>query len=265
MRRPSGRARTSAPARRSVPLDRALSKLGILSRAQAREAIFAGRVEVDGSLVDDPATLVVPERVTISVDREPRQRAEWRTILLNKPRGVVTTRRDPEGRRTVYDVIGDAARGLVPIGRLDLATTGLILLTSDTQLANHITDPANGVERVYVVTARGRVDDDDVAALTRGVDSGRDRLRAASVVVRKLSERESHLTVELREGKNREIRRLFDAIGHEVVRLKRIRMGRLELGTLEPGQWRDVSLGETRAAFSGYQPRRSPVSIRSGR
>jgi 23S rRNA pseudouridine2605 synthase len=265
MCRPSGRTRRSAPTRGMVSLDRALSKLGILSRTQAREAIRAGRVQIDGRFVNDPAALVYPEAATIAVDGVQQQRSKWRTILLHKPRGVVTTRHDPEGRRTVYDVIGDAARGLVPIGRLDLATTGLLILTSDTQLANQVTDPKNGVARVYVVTVRGRLDDADVATLLRSVDNGRDRLRAESIVLRKRSGRESHLTVELRQGRNREVRRLFDAIGHEVTRLKRIRMGGLELGSLEPGQWRDVSLGEIRAAFGGYEPRRSLVTMLSGR
>jgi 23S rRNA pseudouridine2605 synthase len=249
----------------TVELDRALSKLGILSRAQAREAIRAGRVHVNAQLVRDPTTFVRPERVTISVDGRQEQRSTWRTILLHKPRGVVTTRSDPDGRRTVYDIVGDAARGLVTVGRLDFATTGLLLLTSDTQLANYVTDPKNQVPRVYVVTVGGRVEDSDTAALTRGIVSGHDRLRAESVVLRKVSGRESHLTLELHEGRNREVRRLFDAVGHRVIRLKRIKMGGLELGSLEPGQWREVSLGEIRSAFDGYEPRRSLVTMRSGR
>ena len=140
-----------------VALNRALSKLGILSRAQATEAIRAGRVRVDGRAVVDPAHLIVPERARIAVDGEPRARAHWRTILFHKPRGVVTTRRDPDGRRTIYDVLGDAGRDVRAVGRLDLASTGLLLLTTDTQLANWITDPANHVARVYVVTVRGDV------------------------------------------------------------------------------------------------------------
>ena len=265
----AGTRRSQAqPARRRpgfVALDRALSKVGVLSRSQARTAIRDGRVRVDGRAVFDPATLVNPDRASIVVDGEQRQPATWRTILFNKPRGVVTTRHDPEGRRTVYDVIGDEARGLVCVGRLDLATSGLLLLTSDTQLANFITDPRNAVPRVYIATVRGRLDDSDVATLRRGVESGRDRLRAESVVLRKVSAKESHVMVELREGRNREVRRLFDAIGHEATRLKRLRLGRLELGSLEPGRWRDVSVEEIGAAFGGYQLRRSPVSIRSGR
>jgi 23S rRNA pseudouridine2605 synthase len=222
-----------------VPLNRALSKLGILSRAQATDAIRAGRVKVDGHVVTDPATPVVPERVRIAVDGERRARAAWRTILLHKPRGVVTTRHDPQGRRTIYDVIGPAARGLIAVGRLDLATTGLLILTSDTRLADRITDPANAIPRVYLVTVRGRVTIEEAAALD-----------AASVIVRKGSARETHLVVELRRGRNREVRKLFESIGHEVTALKRVRFGGLELGTLTPGEWRELTRPEIDAAFA---------------
>src|SRR5947208_3353719 len=209
----SGRSRglrlRSKPAPRRVPLNRALSKLGIVSRAAATEAIRCGRVHVDGRLVRDPATLVPPAQVRIVVDGEERSRLAWRTILFHKPRGVVTTRRDPQGRRTVYDVIGSEANGLVAVGRLDLATSGLLLLTYDTRLSDWITDPANEVPRIYAVSVRGRVEEADLARLAAGVMHGPDRLHAHAAIVRKASGRASHLIIELREGKNREVRRLF--------------------------------------------------------
>lgn len=229
-----------------VALARALSKLGILSRAQAAEAIRAGRVRVDGAVIRDPLRPVVPERARIAVDGHVRRRAAWRTILFHKPRGVVTTRRDPEGRRTVYDVLGAAGEGLIAVGRLDLASTGLLLLTTDTQLANWITDPAHAVPRVYLVTVRGAIGAQAAAALP-----------AASATVRKASERESHLVVELRQGRNREIRRMFEAIGREVTRLRRVRFGGLEIGDLEPGAWRALTRDEVRAAFPGWAGRSS--------
>jgi 23S rRNA pseudouridine2605 synthase len=138
-------------------------------------------------------------------------------------------------------VLGDAGRGLVAVGRLDLASTGLLLLTSDTRLANWITDPENAVPRTYVVTVRGEVTP----------DAARD-LPAAQAVVRKASRRESHLIVELRQGRNREIRRLFAAIGHEVTRLHRVSVGGLELNDLQPGRWRELTRAELRAAFPRY-------------
>jgi 23S rRNA pseudouridine2605 synthase len=216
-----------------------LSKLGILSRATATAAIRAGRVRVDGRIVHEPAFLVVPERVRIAVDGQRRRRAPWRTILLHKPRGVVTTRRDPDGRRTVFDLVGEESAALNAVGRLDLATSGLLVLTTDTQLANWIIDPANAVPRVYVVTVRGEVSAATLAAL------------GTAVGLRKKSRRESHLVVNLRTGRNREVRRLFEAVGHEVTRLKRVAFGGLELGALEPGEWRDLTRAEVRAAFRG--------------
>jgi 23S rRNA pseudouridine2605 synthase len=232
-----------------------LSKLGILSRAQAIEAIRAGRVSVNGRVVRDPAAAVVPERARIAIDRRTETRTAARTILFNKPRGVVTTRRDPEGRRTIYDVLGEAGRALIAVGRLDLATSGLLLLASDTRLANWITDPVNAVPRVYVVTVRGKVDEAALGRLTGGIGAGRARLRARSIALRKASARESHLTIELDEGKNREVRRLFAAIGHEVTRLIRVRVGGLVLGALGPGEWREASAEEIRAAFPGAPAR----------
>jgi len=222
---------------KKIPLNRALSKLGVLSRAQATDAILAGRVRVNGRPVRKPTTMVVPGQARIELDGGHARKAPWRTILFHKPRGVVTTRSDPEGRKTVYDVLGDEARGLIAVGRLDLATSGLLVLTSDTHLADWLTDPANGVPRLYVVTVRGRVTQDDVVSLP------------GDIRVRKTSNRESHLLVELREGKNREVRRMFDAIGHEVTALKRVRFGELELGTLAPGQFREVLHREIADAF----------------
>ena len=232
-------------------MGRALSKLGILSRAKAMVAIRAGLVRVDGRQILDSSTPIDIARARVTVDDQPHEKAEWRTVVFHKPRGVITTSRDPEGRRTIYDALGEAGRGLIAVGRLDLATSGLLLLTTDTRLADWITDPAHDVPRVYIVTARGRVSDEDVARLIAGVGAGRDRLQAHAVQLRKASGRESHLTVELREGKNREIRRLFTAIGHEVTHLKRVRFGTLELGDLPPGEWRALTRNDVRAAFPG--------------
>ena len=250
----SGRSRYHAQLK-PVPLNRALSKLGILSRARATEAITAGRVRVNGRVVVNPLAPVVPERILVRVDEQPATRAAWRTILFNKPRGVVTTRRDPEGRPTAFDVLGDAGRGLVAAGRLDLASTGLLILTTDTRLAGWLTDPANAVPRVYAVSVRGRPTEDEVRMLTGGVRDRGELLRASAVHLRKASARESHLIVELRQGRNREVRRLLAAVGREVTKLKRVRFGGLELGDLGPGEWREVSREEIRSAFPTYNRR----------
>lgn len=229
-----------------VRLDRALSKLGLASRSEARALIASGSVMVSGRIVTDPARLVVPERTAIVIDGTRASKAEWRTIALHKTRGTITTRRDPQGRPTVFDLVDDHARAMVAVGRLDMASTGLLLLTTDTQLAARLTDPANAFVRRYVVTARGNVTDEEVTLMERGIDG----LRATSLQVLKRSNRETHLIVELTEGKNREIRRLLDATGHDVTRLLRVAFGGIELGALKPGEWRDVKKEEIARAFS---------------
>jgi pseudouridine synthase len=140
----------------------------------------------------------------------------------------------------VFDVLGEEAEGLIAVGRLDFATSGLLLLTNDTQLAERLTNPSTGVRRCYMVTVRGEVTDESCARLEAGVDD----LRAERVMIRKRSRRETHLVVDLTEGKNREIRRLFKAIGHEVTRLLRVSFGPITLGTLKPGEWREVGRQE---------------------
>jgi 23S rRNA pseudouridine2605 synthase len=225
--------------------------MGILSRAQATEAIRSGRVRVNGRIETSPSSLIIPERARIHVDGVHRAKAGWRALLLHKPRGVLTTRRDPEGRQTVYDVLEEAGRGLNAVGRLDFASSGLLLFTTDTQLANWILDPVNQVPRTYLVNVRGEVVPDEAASLLDGVGAGANRMRAAAVRLLKTSGRESLLRVELLEGRNREVRRLFEAIGHEVTRLKRIQFGGLELKQLAPGEWRELGRSELRNAFPG--------------
>jgi 23S rRNA pseudouridine2605 synthase len=253
--RPARRALTAGTAAAGSPrgapgtvaLERALSKLGIASRREARGLILEGRVTVDGRAIRDPLRGVVPERARIAIDGEARPRAVRRTIVLHKPRGVVTTRRDPEGRPTAYDLVRDAGHGLQAVGRLDLASSGLLLFTTDTRLAAALTDPARGVPRVYAVTVRGSVDEDALAALRRGVRIDGELALPREVTIRKRSSRETHLMVTLDEGRNREIRRLFAAAGHEVTRLLRVSFGPIALGPLQPGRWRALTPDESRA------------------
>lgn len=226
-----------------VPLERALSKLGLLSRTQARAAIEQGRVVVDGQVVRDPQLPVVPERIAVELDGQPQQSAVQTApvvLALHKPRGYLTTARDPQGRPTVFDLLRDAPAGLVAVGRLDAATTGLLLLTSDTQLANKLTDPSTGIERIYLVEVEGRVGAQTAERLVQGVRDGNDLLRAEHVQVRKSSGKESQLLLTLTEGKNREVRRMCAAVGHPVRRLKRVQYGPVALGQLAPGSWQVV-------------------------
>ena len=236
--------RTSSSA--NVSLARALSKRRLASRAEARRLILAGRVRVNGRVVTDPDLRVTPERLEIEIDgQRPTSPDSPRHLAFHKPRGTVTTRQDPEGRPTVFDVLGDAGHGLVAVGRLDRASTGLLLFTTDTQLANRLTNPANRIRRRYVVTVRGRVSSNTARRIESGIDvesskGRREQLMAQRVEIRKASGRETHLIVDLVEGKNRELRRLFEAAGHEVTRVHRIAFGSVELGDLQPGHWREV-------------------------
>src|SRR5690349_16661800 len=161
-----------------VSLERALSKLGLASRTEARDLVRAGRVAVDGRIATDPLLDVVPERIRIEVDGRPARRAEPLTVLLHKPRGVVTTRSDPEGRPTVYSCLGDLDAHVVPVGRLDAATSGLLLLTNGTRFADWVTDPGNGVPRVYAVTVRGELSEEAARRLEKGIEESGEILAA---------------------------------------------------------------------------------------
>lgn len=227
-----------------VPLERALSKLGAASRSETRAMVLMGRIKVNGRTVRDPQFQVTPETDKFAVDNRPVARDPWVALLLNKPGSVVTTRADEKGRRTVFDLLPAEFKNLHPVGRLDMATTGLLIMTNDTRLSARLTDPANAVPRVYAVTVEGGVTDAELKRAAAGVMDEGELLKPSALTLRKTSARESHLVVELTEGKNREIRRLFAAIGHEVTKLKRISFGTLTLGDLQPGEYRRLTREE---------------------
>jgi 23S rRNA pseudouridine2605 synthase len=242
-------------------LVRAISKRGLMSRRQAIAAVLAGRVRVDGEVVTDPGHRITPAAV-IAVDEQEVAMASRVVFMLHKPRGVVTTRQDPDGRRTVYDLLPPDLPWLVAVGRLDLATSGLLLLTNDTLLADWLSDPRQAIPRTYLVTVRGRLEDETAQRAEQGCTlpgaRGPEHLRAHRVRVRKRSGRETHLVVVLTGGRNREIRRLFGALGHEVSRLARVAFGGLELGALPSGSVRQLGENELAAAFPGLPPAPSP-------
>lgn len=230
-------------------LERALSKLGLASRSQTRGWILDGRIKVNGKTVKDPLYPVRAGKDNITLDDKRVRRESYKTILLYKPRSVVTSRSDERGRRTIFDLLPEELRSLHPVGRLDMATTGLLLLTNDTKLSSYLTDPANAIKRVYMVTVRGNVTDEEVQKLIGGVWDRGEFLKPLTLTLRKSSNKESHLVVELTEGKNREIRRMFDSIGHEITRLKRIAFGCLKLGDMQPGQFRHLKSEELALIF----------------
>ena len=226
-----------------------MSKLGLASRSQTREWILKGRLEVNGKTVRDPLYPVLPGKDVITLDGKRVRRTSRETILLYKPGSVVTTRSDERGRRTVFDLLPEELQNLHPVGRLDMATTGLLLLTNDTELSAYLTDPANAITRTYAVSVKGKVTDEEVRQLIRGVRDRGELLKPLTLTLRKSSNKESHLIVELTEGKNREIRRMFGAIAHEVTRLKRVAFGALTLGQMQPGQFRHLTQEEIRRSY----------------
>ena len=221
-----------------------MSKLGIMSRSQTRRLTVEGRIAVDGKIIKDPAFQVVPEKACITVDGKPVKRSKACTIMLYKPRGIVTTRSDEKSRQTVYDLLPAHLQHLHPVGRLDMASDGLLLMTTDTRLSDLLTDPDNKIPRVYAVSVTGRINEEEIRRLSDGIEDKGELLKASKITLRKASNKESHLVIELAEGKNREIRRMFESLGCEVTTLKRISFGKLELGKLMPGQFREVVTSE---------------------
>lgn len=229
-----------------LTVDRLLSKLGIASRGTSQEWVRAGRVQVNGRVIRDPATWVLWPKDSVSVDEQPIQDSVKRFILFHKPKGVITTHSDEKDRQTIFDVLPADLGYLHAVGRLDQATSGLLLLTNDSVLSSYLTDPAHKVMRTYLVSVRGEFIEAQAKDATVGVVEGGERLQCHSVKIQKSSGRESHLEVVLVQGKNREIRRLFMALGHEVTRLRRIQYGPFKLEDLPSGAWREIPIEDVR-------------------
>jgi 23S rRNA pseudouridine2605 synthase len=227
-----------------VFLERALSKLGIASREQTRSWVLQGRLTVNGVPAKNPKILVIPEKNIFAVDGKILKAKEEVVVLLHKTKGTVTTKKDEKDRSTIYDLLPAHLHNLHPVGRLDMYTTGLLLLTNNTRLSSYLTDPKNQMERVYVVTVRGEVTLQSINLLLQGIEDDGQILQAQKIEVCKTSKKESRLIVTLIEGKNREIRRMFFALGHEVTSLKRISFGPFHLGSLPSGKWRKLSVLE---------------------
>ncbi|MBC7839526.1 MAG: rRNA pseudouridine synthase [Nitrospiraceae bacterium] len=232
-----------------VTVDRLLSKLGIASRSTSQEWILSGRVCINGRVVRDPATWVLWPKDSVSVDDQPIQDSAKRFILFHKPKGVVTTHSDEQGRKTIFDILPADLGYLHAVGRLDQATSGLLLLTNDSALSSYLTDPGHKVMRTYLVSVRGEFTEGQAKEATVGVVEDGDRLQCHSVKIQKSSGRESHLEVVLTQGKNREIRKLFMALRHEVTRLRRIQYGPFKLEDLPSGAWSEISIKDVRKSL----------------
>jgi 23S rRNA pseudouridine2605 synthase len=237
------------PSPKRLTVDRLLSKLGIASRGTSQEWVRAGRVRINGRVVRDLATWVLWPKDSVSVDDQPIQDSVKRFFLFHKPKGVITTHSDEKGRKTIFELLSPDLGYLHAVGRLDQATSGLLLLTNDSALSSFLTDPTHKVMRTYLVSVRGEFTETQATAAVVGVVDGGERLQCHSVKIQKNSGRESHLEVVLIQGKNREIRRLFKALGHEVTRLRRIQYGPFTLENLPSGAWREIPIEDVKKAL----------------
>ncbi len=234
-------------------LARVLSKLGYCSRAEAFRLIESGRVTLNGRLCRNPEQRTDAARDRILVDGRSIGESSRVYLALNKPRGLVTTARDERGRPTVFDCLRGAELPvhLSPVGRLDQASEGLLLFSNDTAWAARLTDPAVGIEKTYHVQVDRVLDEAACRVLREGVELVGERLEACRVSVLRSGQTNSWLEVVLNEGRNRHIRRLCEAFGLEVLRLIRIRIGRLELGQLAKGSFRHLTSAEVGALSRG--------------
>ena len=242
-------ARQGSPGRKRPlkTLERVLSKAGLGSRVEARSWIHAGRVKVNGKIVRDPDRWIDMERDRVSVDDEPLERRDRIYLLLYKPTGYLTTYKDPAGRPTVYDLIADVDTFVSPVGRLDLNTSGLLILTNDNQFAEHITNPQSHVPKTYLVKASVRLTDEQLQQLRDGVELADGPTRPATLRRVRDSAKYTHFEITLTEGRNRQVRRMVESLGARVLKLVRVKVGPVAIGTLQIGKWRVLTRAEVAA------------------
>jgi len=237
-------ARKLPPGNRPLKtLERVLSKAGVGSRSEARRWVAAGRVEVNGSVIRDPDHWVDLELDRVSFDGEPLASAERIYLLMHKPVGYLTTYRDPEGRPTVYELLPDLGQYLFPVGRLDLDTSGLLIMTNDAQLAERMTNPDYHVPKTYAVKASMPLGDEQLELLRKGIELRDGTTRPA--IVTRLNPRSFEITIT--EGRNRQVRRMVEALGAKVEKLTRIAIGSIRLGEMASGAVRELTSDELRA------------------
>lgn len=238
----------SQGSRAKISLARALSKLGFTSRSAAVPLITDGRVRVNGKVHRDPNHRIDIERDKVTVDNKAVEKTGNFYIMLNKPRGVVTTRKDERGRETVYDCLkGGGFPYIAPVGRLDMESEGMLLLTNDSRWGDTITSPESHIDKTYRVEVDVVADQELIDALQAGVVDGNEHLSAKRAKLVKTHERTSWIEIVLDEGKNRHIRRLFEQLGVGVLRLKRVAIGKVKLGGLGEGKFRELTVAERRA------------------
>lgn len=229
-------------------LDRFLSKAGAGSRTDARSWIGAGRVKVNGKVIQTPDHWVDPARDRVLLDDKPLSVEKKNKIylLLYKPKGYLTTYKDPEGRPTVYDLLTDVEQFLFPVGRLDLDTSGLLLMTNDSSFSEHIMNPDYKVPKTYQVKAGGELSEAQIDLLRQGVMLNDGPTRPAEVTRLRGDQNKTFLEITIREGRNRQVRRMLEAVGSKVRKLVRVAIGPLRIDKLEIGNYRELTPEEVR-------------------
>jgi 23S rRNA pseudouridine2605 synthase len=230
----------------NVRLQKFLAEAGVASRRAAEQIILDGRVKVNGQPVRLLGTKVEPGRDTVTVDGQPVRVKRKLYVALHKPVGCVCSRQDERGRPTIHDLLPKEWQNLHSVGRLDFDSEGLIFLTNDGQFALCLTHPRYGVSKKYVATVEGKVEQASLEQFLRGVWNAGEKLQARAVRLVSSSRAQSVVELELSEGKNREVRRMFESLGLTVKRLQRTQIGKIKLGELRPGRWRVLTETEIR-------------------
>lgn len=219
-------------------LNKYLAKAGITSRRKADKLIEQGRIRINGKVVTVLGTKIKPKQDKVEVDGKTVKPEDKLYLMLNKPPGFLVTLDDPFNRPTIKKLLPDLGVRVFPVGRLDLNSEGLLLLTNDGELAHHLMHPRYNIKKVYIVRIKGQIQSRDLKELSRGVHLDNQRISPDKVKLIKEESGTSLLKVEIHEGKKREIRRMFQSIGYQVKSLKRIQFAGLKLGNLEKGKWR---------------------------
>jgi 23S rRNA pseudouridine2605 synthase len=228
-------------------LERVISKAGLGSRTEARRWIHQRRVSLNGKVIENPDAWVDLSRDRVHVDGEPLEKRERVYVLLYKPTGYITTYKDPDGRPTVYELTGGIPTFISPVGRLDLDTSGLLLMTNDTQLAEQVTNPDSHVPKTYLVKASKVLSDAELQQLRDGITLSDGPTRPATVERLRDSGKYTHFEITLTEGRNRQVRRMVEALDAKVLKLVRVQIGALRIGTLQIGKWRHLTSDEVDA------------------
>jgi pseudouridine synthase len=225
-------------------LERVLSKAGAGSRTEARSWIGAGRVRVNGRVVRDPDAWVDLERDRVDLDGKPLRQSAPIYLLLYKPKGYLTTYRDPQGRPTIYDLLPEGTPYVSPVGRLDLDTSGLLILTNDTQFAERLTNPEYHVPKTYLVKASRHLRDEELDALRLGLELRDGPTRPAAVTRLRESGGKTVFEITITEGRNRQVRRMVEALEAKVLKLVRVAIGPLRIGEMQIGSVREMTAEE---------------------